>query len=396
MERLPGVPPTGGAPPGAGGRLRPIVFTGSGGEYFRIWIVNLFLSILSLAVYSAWAKVRRQRYFHRNTRFAGSAFDYHARPAAILVGRIFAIAGLAAFVVAVELQPLAALGLLVAWLLGLPWIVHRALRFRHANTSWRGIRFGFLGTVGEAYRALMMPVVAWMLVVAAAVGLAWRYGSDAALGLVLLAAAAGTYALLPLLHYRLRRYHHDNACLGMLPTRFSATAGMFYGVYLRSLALGIALVVGFLALLVGTMVAIGGVSTAIEVAATAPGGAPAVAGLGILAGAASWFAWMMVRPYFLARMQNLVWNRTRIGPHRFVSRVRMRRLWAIRMSNFLLVLATLGLFLPFAKVRLARYRLQSVEVAVLGDLDRIEGGERERVSAFGEEAADLFDLDIGI
>jgi len=129
---------------------------------------------------------------------------------------------------------------------------------------------------------------------------------------------------------------------------------------------------------------------------TAAYGAPAVAGLGILAGAASWFAWMMVRPYFLARMQNLVWNRTRIGPHRFVSRVRMRRLWAIRMSNFLLVLATLGLFLPFAKVRLARYRLQSVEVAVLGDLDRIEGGERERVSAFGEEAADLFDLDIGI
>src|SRR5690606_19467483 len=94
MERLPGVPSGGGAPPGAGGRLRPIVFTGSGGEYFRIWIVNLLLSILSLGIYSAWAKVRRQRYFHRNTRLAGSAFDYHARPAAILLGRIVAAAGL--------------------------------------------------------------------------------------------------------------------------------------------------------------------------------------------------------------------------------------------------------------------------------------------------------------
>ena len=56
----------------------------------------------------------------------------------------------------------------------------------------------------------------------------------------------------------------------------------------------------------------------------------------------------------------------------------------------------LGLFLPFATVRIVRYRLQSVEVAVLGDLDRIVGAERERVGAFGEEAADLFDLDIGI
>ena len=241
MERLPGVPSGGGAPPGAGGRLRPIVFTGSGGEYFRIWIVNLLLSILSLGIYSAWAKVRRQRYFHRNTRLAGSAFDYHARPAAILLGRIVAAAGLVVFVVAAELQPLAAVGLLAAWLIGLPWIVHRALRFRHANTSWRGIRFGFLGTVGQAYRALMLPVLAWMLVAGCAVGLALWQGSDAVLGLVLLAAGVGSYALLPLLHYRLRRYHHDNACLGMLPARFSAGAGMFYGVYLRSLVLAVAL-----------------------------------------------------------------------------------------------------------------------------------------------------------
>ncbi|MDR1854861.1 MAG: DUF898 domain-containing protein, partial [Azoarcus sp.] len=37
-------------------------FTGSGGEYFRIWIVNLLLSILTLGIYSAWAKVRREQY----------------------------------------------------------------------------------------------------------------------------------------------------------------------------------------------------------------------------------------------------------------------------------------------------------------------------------------------
>ncbi|MCO5121908.1 MAG: YjgN family protein [Burkholderiaceae bacterium] len=396
MDRVPGGPPPGGMAPGAAGRLRPIVFTGSGGEYFRIWIVNLLLSILSLGIYSAWAKVRRQRYFHRNTRLAGSAFDYHARPRTILIGRIVAIAVLAAFIVATELEPLAALALLAAWLLALPWIVHRALRFRHANTSWRGIRFGFLGTVRQAYRALMLPVIVWMLVLGLGFAGALWHESDALLVLLFPVAGLGSYALLPLLHYRLKRYHHDNACLGTLPARFSARARMFYGVYLRSAVLAVVVVIGFFLLLATAILAIGGIGNAIETAANAARSPAAGAGLGLLGAAAFWLAWAVVRPYFQARMQNLAWNRTRIGPHRFVSRVKVRRLWAIRMSNLVLVMATLGLFLPFAAVRLARYRLESVEVAALGDLDRIVGAERERIAAIGEEAADLFDLDIGI
>ena len=46
-------------------------FTGSGSEYFKIWIVNVLLTIVTLGIYSAWAKVRRLRYFYNNTRFAG-------------------------------------------------------------------------------------------------------------------------------------------------------------------------------------------------------------------------------------------------------------------------------------------------------------------------------------
>ena len=63
-------------------------FTGDGREYFQIWIVNLLLTVATLGVYSAWAKVRRLQYFHRHTRLAGAGFDYHGRPIAILKGRI--------------------------------------------------------------------------------------------------------------------------------------------------------------------------------------------------------------------------------------------------------------------------------------------------------------------
>src|SRR5262245_54813734 len=73
-----------------GARLERFSFTGSGGEYFRIWIVNMLLSILTLGIYSAWAKVRRLRYFYGNTHLAGSAFEYHGRPIAILKGRLLA------------------------------------------------------------------------------------------------------------------------------------------------------------------------------------------------------------------------------------------------------------------------------------------------------------------
>ena len=68
----------------------PVQFTGKGGEYFGIWIVNLLLSIITLGIYSAWAKVRRMKYFYNNTKIDGVGFDFHAKPLSILKGRIIA------------------------------------------------------------------------------------------------------------------------------------------------------------------------------------------------------------------------------------------------------------------------------------------------------------------
>jgi uncharacterized membrane protein YjgN (DUF898 family) len=70
-------------------------FTGSGSEYFRIWVVNLLLTVLTLGIYSAWAKVRRLQYFDRNTLLAGASFDFHGDPKAILKGRLLGVALLA-------------------------------------------------------------------------------------------------------------------------------------------------------------------------------------------------------------------------------------------------------------------------------------------------------------
>jgi uncharacterized membrane protein YjgN (DUF898 family) len=64
---------------------------GSGLEYFAIWIVNLLLSIITLGIYSAWAKVRREQYFHRNTLLDDHPFEYTGDPLRILLGRVLAL-----------------------------------------------------------------------------------------------------------------------------------------------------------------------------------------------------------------------------------------------------------------------------------------------------------------
>ena len=53
--------------PGLGERREPLQtrlgFTASGSEYFRIWIVNLLLTLGTLGLYYPWARVRKLRYF---------------------------------------------------------------------------------------------------------------------------------------------------------------------------------------------------------------------------------------------------------------------------------------------------------------------------------------------
>jgi uncharacterized membrane protein YjgN (DUF898 family) len=140
----------------------PFQFSGNGAEYFRIWIVNLLLTIVTLGIYSAWAKVRRLRYFYGSTQLAGSTFEYHGQPLQILKGRLIAVAVLIPyFLVAALFPPWDAL-FGIAFLIALPFLVVKSRLFGMRMTSWRNIRFDFAGTYGEAakvYLGLMVLVV---------------------------------------------------------------------------------------------------------------------------------------------------------------------------------------------------------------------------------------------
>src|SRR5712675_1111171 len=141
--------PTPAPPPAPAARApEQFRFTGRVGEYFGIWITNLLLTIVTLGIYSAWAKVRRLQYFYRHAEVAGSSFDFHGRPLTILIGRIVAIALLLLYNFAARLHSATTLLIIVAIALVMPWLLRNSLRFRLYNTSWRGTRFHFRGAVG--------------------------------------------------------------------------------------------------------------------------------------------------------------------------------------------------------------------------------------------------------
>jgi uncharacterized membrane protein YjgN (DUF898 family) len=349
---------TADSPPALQSVVEPLRFTASGSEYFRIWITNTFLSLVTLGIYSAWAKVRRTRYFYANTRLAGAGFDYHGKPGAILKGRIVALALLVAYQVASESTRLLAAALFVLALGGMPWLIWKSLQFRLFNSSYRAIRFGFAGSLAGAYIAYLL----------------WPA----------LASITG-FLLAPFAHQRIKRFQHTESRYGAAHFGFSAGAGRFYLLYLKAL----------LALLAG--IAVLGLLGSGTLALLAKRGMQAMTTGSVLAFVAALYAWFFLMvPLFSAMLQNLVWNHTTLGPHRFESRVSAARVLFIALTNLAAIVCTLGLYTPFAKIRMMKYRIESMSLLAAGSLDDFVADAQAQPGALGEGMADLLDIDLAL
>lgn len=340
-------------------------FTGTGREYFGIWIVNLLLTLVTLGIYSPWAKVRRMHYFYRNTQLAGSSFDFHGSPVRILVGRAIALVMLIGYNVGVRLHSLVTLLMVVALAVVMPWLLRNSFRFRLYNTSWRGTRFHFRGELGGAYRVFLLNGFLTLITV---------------------------YIMMPFAHQRLKAYQHDNTWFGRTQCSFHARAGQFYLIYLLGLG---ALVVA------GVVIAVSGVSGALAAIATAQQQGTRVDPramlhvLFVVYGILILVA-VSIGPIIHALITNLIWNNTRVGEHRIECKLSPYMLIWITLSNFVLVIVTLGFFMPWAHVRLAKYQLESTRLLPASDLQEFVAAEPEEPGAIGEEAATVFDFDIAL
>jgi len=357
-------PPVQGAPPeSAPLDLDPMSFTGTGSEYFRIWIVNLALTVATLGIYSAWAKVRRLQFFYRHTRLAGAGFDYHGDPIAILKGRMVGLVLFGLYSAMGYAGTWMTIVILVVLAVLLPWLLGRSLRFRMHNSSYRGLRFGFHGTTKQAYWIfLAMPIF----------------------------TVLSLFLLGPFWHHRLKRYQFANAAFGRTRFETFVEVGEFYVAHI------------FAAMLMGAFMMVMIFSIVLAAALSGIGRAPdGAAGPDL----PPWFLAATFIAYVLAfvggqaittaRIQNAVWNRARLGALGFICNLSALRLFWIQLTNLLATILTLGFFRPFAQVRLAKYMTGAMTLVRAVPFAAFTAASGDDVTALGEETAELFDFDIG-
>jgi uncharacterized membrane protein YjgN (DUF898 family) len=101
--------------------------------------------------------------------------------------------------------------------------------------------------------------------------------------------------------------------------------------------------------------------------------------------------------YIRTRVLNLAVSHTTLdGRHALKSVLSAWRMIWIGISNFVLVLVTIGLFYPWARVRVARYMAEHMSLLSASDLDEFTSETFETQGAIGEEIAGFFDYDIGL
>ncbi|MDR1849643.1 MAG: DUF898 domain-containing protein [Zoogloeaceae bacterium] len=429
-------------------------FVGSGSEYFRIWIVNLFLSILTLGIYSAWAKVRREQYFHRNTLLDGSGFDYHGNPKAILKGRVIAVGMVVILSLVGEWAPDYYFPALLLCVLLIPWLLVRSFIFRARNTSFRGLHFDFLGT----YKGLCKACLCYTLLL---IALLWAmtysyemmYGDanrannrqaaiensaqDAEFAAIkanpelrkkladdpdfkekfvkemnqkfttsmnratvdagtpwllrICATWVGVLLLLPVLVHAFQRFRFEHLAFGASRFHIQYRLQSLYGICLLGIWPLVAISCCFALLVLNITL-----FTAFMIDFSPSISKSSVMFLMSMFFILVAFAWFVTPAYFKALVSNLAWNSASLDRHRFVSDQTYWGITGITLSNWLLILLTLGLYWPWAKVRMAVYRARHAAIRVKGNLDDFLAGAEDEKNATGEELADIFGLDVAL
>ena len=375
-------------------------FTGKAGEYFGIWIVNLLLSIITLGIYTAWAKVRRVRYFYANTHLDDHNFEYHAKPMSILKGRIIVVAILLLLNVLVSFIPLAGILILPVYFLGLPWIINQAMRFNARVTSYRNVRFNFAGTYWGALKNFILIPVGLIVLVMGVGGalIGFMKGLVVVQGILAVVTLIALILVFPYMSKLISDYIGQNLSYGK--------ARFYTNVDFRALLknLGITVIFAFVIIAVSAVLGaiFGGVfenSQLMEVLESdgkIPEGNRALMAsifMGVLVG---YVGLILAALFYRAGVRNLVYNATTLDDqHHLQSTLpRLKYIWVL-VSNLVLTLLTLGLFRPWAAIRSWRLLSDNTALLAASDLGEFAGSSTPEDAAASAEFLDIEGIDFG-
>lgn len=396
----------------------PLEFSGRGGEYFRVWIVNVLLSIVTLGLYTPWARRRTVQYFYGHTLVADSPLEFTAPQRKMVTGFVLLVLLTLAYNIAVDTgQDMAVALLLLGGAVLAPYLWASAMRFRLGNTRWRGLRLRFAASWREVYSA-SWPVFAIALVwIGVVFGLRWVApelaqaldgatpdGDERSSAMPALPPALWALLLLGVVLSLLCfiRLEYNYQSLLVLRTHLGAEAGRWKPVYMDFVKIWLATVGVFLLCVLG-MVAL--------VTLAAGGSVALLAGLGKNAGVWVFFLFLFgffalfmllllasapARAYREARMFLLQWNNIGVSQvARFRCTLSVRGFVWLRVRNLLLTLLTLGFYRPFARVSEYAMKLESVTLHVKGGVDQLAGQMlRHQEGGLGDALADAAGLDL--
>jgi uncharacterized membrane protein YjgN (DUF898 family) len=369
--------------------VQKLVYDGSLGAIYGIFIKNLLLSIITLTVYRFWGKTNLRRYAWSHMTLQGFRFEYTGRGGELFLGFLFVaviygLGGTAFAVITLTLgelaQTLTQLGFF-ALIIYLAFVaIYAAQNYRLTRTLWCGIRGGMTGS-------------------------AWRYGVKAflftLLNLVTLNLAGPWVAM------RLAEDRFNHSYFGNAKANLQASAKPLYLPYILGfvcMIVGLVIVAAGLWFLIQTILASGDLAyivlemQAAEEAGRSPqltqeqvityyvliGGFVACFYLGFAVVAIISFA-----PYAAAQFRQIA-NNLRLAELRFASEVTALRYIGLWLGNLLWILLTLGLGTPFAIHRTLKFFADRVEIHGVLDTGRLQQNTLDRPK-FGEGMLEAFD-----
>lgn len=382
----------------------PVQFNGRGGEFFGIWIVNILLSIITLGIYSAWAKVRTKRYFYGNTSIAGDNFEYHATPMQILKGRIVALVIVLLWSVSNSIAPMISMVLLLVFYAALPWLLWSNACFDAAMTSYRNVRFSFTATLKDAYLSLLGRGLSALLVAMIYFSIVVAIASLSVMATVILGASS--LILLAVLYgwviAGVQKFFANGYQYGDWKFSAELTNGFFIKTYLK------ALLIGVLASALLGFVMLDSVFSGMDFHALQNGNFSSLEDgsqmsvfifgylvLFALSIALSAYTTVCIRNHVFGQLC-ASHEQTPENQYQFNSSLTVFGYVWLVVSNFLLQVITLGIARPWVMVRTTRYLADNTEV--IGDMELLAAIDLDSdvKSAITDEVAQAFDIGIGI
>lgn len=325
--------------------------------------MNIFLTIITLGIYSAWAKVRRKRYFNGNTVLAGRAFGYHATGGQIFKGRLIAFAFIVISQLVTLIHPFLVFAPLILLTIFFPWLITRSIRFNARVTSYRNVRFDFVGTAGGAFVSIMLG------------------GLVALFSIGILAPLSSRWA---------NRYIFSNLRYGDRPFSADPKIVELYDVWIVPaimVVIGAVIcgLVGFSMMTSNTMM--------IADEETATMMIMAVLNIGLFG---AFVVYGLASIVYRAGVRNVVVASMLLdGKHELYSAIQRRRYLWIVISNLIVTVFTLGLMRPWAAVREARYTVERTAIRFNGDVGEVLSSMEATGAAVSAEYMDMEGFEFG-